>query len=69
MRNNFLKLTGFLIISLTCLESFAQTRTITGTVKDNKGEALTGVTILAKGTTNDFLMRDANASASGNART
>jgi iron complex outermembrane receptor protein len=51
MRNILLKLTAFLIIWLTCLTVFAQTRTITGTVKDSKGEALIGVTVIAKGTT------------------
>jgi TonB-dependent SusC/RagA subfamily outer membrane receptor len=50
MRNNFLKLSGFLILWLACLDVSAQVRTITGTVKDAKGEALVGVTVLAKGT-------------------
>lgn len=51
MRKNFLKVTGFFIVWLTCAHAIAQNRIITGMVKDAQGEALTGVTVLVKGTT------------------
>ena len=51
MRKVIMRFTGFVIVWFTCMSAFAQTRIITGVVKDAKGEPLTGVTVLAKGTT------------------
>ncbi|HUM47609.1 MAG TPA: carboxypeptidase-like regulatory domain-containing protein, partial [Chitinophagales bacterium] len=51
MKNKVLHVTGFFILWLSCHQLLAQTRTITGTVKDIQGEPLTGVTVLVKGTT------------------
>ncbi|MEO6169316.1 MAG: SusC/RagA family TonB-linked outer membrane protein [Chitinophagales bacterium] len=51
MKNKLLHVTGFFIFWLACHQLSAQTRTITGTVKDIQGEPLIGVTVLVKGTT------------------
>lgn len=52
MKHTFLHLT--MIFVLVCgiqISSFAQTRILTGTVKDAKGEAIMGASLLVKGTT------------------
>src|SRR5690349_123853 len=43
-------ITGFLIIWFSGQGVMAQTRTITGTVKDNKGEVVIGASVALKGT-------------------
>jgi len=51
MKNAIRILIAFLVMWLTGLGVHAQSRTITGKVKDSKGEGLPGVSVLAKGTT------------------
>src|SRR5574344_1452308 len=45
------KLTLFLVLSLSCMMAFAQ-KTITGSIVDEKGETMIGVSVAVKGTTN-----------------
>ena len=42
----------FFMLWVTSVGTFAQTITITGSVKDESGEGLIGVSVLQKGTTN-----------------
>jgi TonB-linked SusC/RagA family outer membrane protein len=57
------KLSSLLLLLLIALGSFAQSKTITGTVKDDDGIALPGVTVLIKGTTQGTIT-DGNGSFS-----
>ncbi|MDU1892605.1 MAG: TonB-dependent receptor [Dysgonomonas sp.] len=50
LRKGLLFFTCFLLASITSI--YAQTKTITGTVTDATGEALIGVSVVVKGTTN-----------------
>src|SRR6185295_7495435 len=50
-KNFFRCMTGFLILWFSWQGVMAQSRTITGTVKDNKDEAVIGASIIVKGTT------------------
>lgn len=62
MRKHFESRKFFLLVILCLLTPFwalAQNRTITGTVTDETGEVLSGVTVVTKGTTNGVLT-DAN---------
>lgn len=49
---NAIKSFCFMLLFLSSLLSFAQQRTITGTIKSGDGEPLPGATIVVKGTTN-----------------
>ena len=40
-----------LVLAMLCLVTFAQGKTVTGTVVDGTGEPLIGVSVLVKGTT------------------
>ena len=40
-----------LLLAMLCLVTFAQGKTVTGTVVDGTGEPLIGVSVLVKGTT------------------
>lgn len=53
-KQNYLKtlLLTMVTIVLTFFNAFSQTKSITGTIKDNNGEALPGVTIVVQGTNN-----------------
>lgn len=51
VRNNFFGRLALLIVCMVCaVSAIAQTRTITGTVSDEAGEPMTGVTVRVKGT-------------------
>jgi len=51
MKNAIRFLSAFILLWLSCMDAFAQSRTVTGKVKDAKGETLAGVSVIAKGTT------------------
>ena len=53
-------ISSFLLSGLTSLETFAQTKKITGTVKDEFGELLIGVTVLQKNTQDNGTVSDFN---------
>ena len=66
MRKQFIikRATAFLFFSMLCLISFAQS--ITGTIKDNTGEAIIGANVMVKGTTNGTVTDlDGNFSING----
>ena len=44
-----------LLLAMLCLVTFAQGKTVTGTVVDGTGEPLIGVSVLVKGTTAERL--------------
>jgi hypothetical protein len=48
-RTLLLQLTAVIVSMLVCMNSYAQGRRITGTVSDERGAALSGATITAKG--------------------
>jgi TonB-linked SusC/RagA family outer membrane protein len=41
-----------LLLQIICSAAYAQTKTVTGSVTDEKGQSLPGVTVMVKGTTN-----------------
>ena len=51
MKKVFLQTVTVMLIVMGSLNLFAQTRIITGTVKDSKGDAIIGASILVQGTT------------------
>lgn len=51
-KTRFLSLICTILCLFVSVEAFAQDKTITGTVKDSKGEELIGVAVTIKGTTN-----------------
>ncbi|OYX24731.1 MAG: SusC/RagA family protein [Flavobacteriales bacterium 32-35-8] len=52
MKHSFVKYLVFFSVMLTTMTAFAQTNTITGTIKDNTGMPIPGANVLVKNTTN-----------------
>ena len=59
MKRTTQRLWMFLVLSLCAAVTMAQSRTVTGTIRDNQGAPVIGASILEKGTTNGTSTNDA----------